>query len=260
MMSDRQQHAVLADRHEAEKVFHDQKFGEHDHTPRHYDANPTAPVFDRMLTMAGRDLTGKRVLEYGCGEGWITADLAERGARVSAFDISPVAVQQARDFCAKRGVGDRCTIEVMAGEKLTYPDESFDIVTGFAILHHLELTAALKELRRVLAPGGRAYFAEPLGSNPLINTYRRLTPQYRTPDEKPIDLTEFTRLCSEFSGVEHHDQLLLASGALALCYVPGLRNTAAPTQRFLMRVDDVVLKVAPWAGRWAWYSILVMKK
>jgi 2-polyprenyl-3-methyl-5-hydroxy-6-metoxy-1,4-benzoquinol methylase len=217
-------------------------------------------VFERMLGLVGADLSGLRVLEYGCGEGWVSAELATRGATVCAFDISPVAVRQARELLQRRGVADRCSVEVMTGEDLRYDSASFDIAVGVAILHHLELTTALRELHRVLVPRGRAYFAEPLGTNPLINVYRRLTPQFRTPDEKPLNLKDFRRLAADFSRFEHHDQLMLAAGALGLCYVPGMTRNAARAQRMLMRVDDMLFRAAPWMGHWAWYSILVLHK
>ena len=210
--------------------------------------------------MLGDDLSSTRVLEYGCGEGWITTQLAGRGASVSAFDISPTAVAQTARALEAEGVQDRCTLAVMPGERLTYPDAYFDVAIGFAILHHLDLDLALGELHRVLKPGGRALFAEPLASNPLIRLYRRLTPNYRTPDEIPIDLAHFATRARRFSRVEHHDQLLLASAALACCYIPGMASVAAPLQRWLMRIDDIILKAMPWAGRWAWYSILILEK
>jgi 2-polyprenyl-3-methyl-5-hydroxy-6-metoxy-1,4-benzoquinol methylase len=253
-------HVDLAERHKAEAVFHDHKYATGDSFPRHYKVNPTAPVLERMLAMLGRDLTGKRVLEYGCGDGWITVKLARLGAHVSAFDISPEAVSQTNATLHAEGLGDRCSVQVMAGEKLEYPDASFDVVVGFAILHHLEMTAALAELHRVLKADGKALFAEPLASNPLISLYRRLTPQYRTVDEAPIELNDFARRASAFRRFRHQDQLLLASAALGLCYVPGCAGVARWGQRGLMRVDDALLRVAPWAGRWAWYSILELDK
>jgi len=82
----------------------------------------------------------------------------------------------------------------------------------------------------------------------------------RTPDEIPIDLAHFATRVRRFSRVEHHDQLLLASAALACCYIPGMASVAAPLQRWLMRIDDIILKAMPWAGRWAWYSILILEK
>jgi SAM-dependent methyltransferase len=250
----------LVGRQKAEALFHDRKYATHEAFPRHYQAGPTEPVFRRMLEMLGDDLSNTHVLDYGCGDGWITAQLAERGATVSAFDISDTAVAQTRQTLRNAGLNHRCDVRVMAGEQLAYPDNTFDIAVGFAILHHLEMDRALGELHRVLKPGGQAVFAEPLASNPLIRLYRWLTPQFRTPDEAPIDLKSFGRRVSAFTGYTHCEQLLLASGALALCYVPGLSRTVRPVQRWLMKVDDVILRAVPFAGRWAWYSIFRFKK
>jgi SAM-dependent methyltransferase len=254
------QEADLIGRQKAEALFHDRKYATHEAFPRHYQAGPTEPVFRRMLDMLGDDLSNARVLDYGCGDGWITTQLAQRGATVSAFDISDTAVAQTRETLRNAGLDHRCDVRVMAGEQLAYPDDTFDIAVGFAILHHLEMERALGELHRVLKPGGQALFAEPLASNPLIRLYRRLTPQYRTPDETPIDLGSFARRVSAFTDYTHREHLLLASVALALCYLPGLSRAARPVQRWLMKVDDVILRAWPGAGRWAWYSIFRFKK
>ena len=112
----------------------------------------------------------------------------------------------------------------------------------------------------MLKPGGLGVFAEPLGSNPLINVYRRLTPRYRSPDERPIDLRSFSRQVSQFRGFSHHPQLITAAAASALAYVPGLARTAGPAQRLLERLDRVLLRAVPAVGRWAWYSVLVLER
>jgi SAM-dependent methyltransferase len=260
LMTQPTSNTALADRHRSEALFHDHKYESGESFPRHYRANPTLPVFERMFALLGNDLSNKRVLEYGCGTGWVTTLLARRGASVAAFDISAEAVTQTRELLAADGLLQQCDVDVMAGEQLDYPDESIDIALGFAILHHLELDAALRELRRVLKPGGIAVFAEPLASNPLIRLYRRLTPQYRTPDEVPIDLDRFRSRLTGFSKFRHEEHMLLATAALACCYIPGLSGAAAPAQRLLMRADDVLLQAMPWAGKWAWYSILVFEK
>ena len=252
--------SALAERHRSEAQFHDLKYVSDDAFPRHYRHSPTVPVLERMLARLPADLTGLRVLEYGCGNGWVTERLARRGASVSAFDISPEAVAQTRAALAAASLLDRCRVDVMPGEQLAYPDESFDLAIGFAILHHLDIDRALAELRRVLVPEGRAFFAEPLAGNPLIRLYRALTPQYRTPDEAPIDLARFPARVAAFSRYTHHDHLLLAAGALALAYVPGCARGVSPAQRALTKIDDVLLRVAPAAGRWAWYSILELDK
>src|SRR5437764_6595960 len=98
------------------------------------------------------DVRGKRVLDYGCGHGMASVVLARAGARVTAFDLSPGYVAEARERAKANGVTVRCT--VADGEELPFDDASFDAVWGCAVLHHLDLTRAARELCRVLAPGG----------------------------------------------------------------------------------------------------------
>jgi SAM-dependent methyltransferase len=74
----------------------------------------------------------------------------------------------------------------MNAEALDFPEASFDRVCGSGILHHLDLGKAYAEIARVLRPGGYGVFLEPLGHNPLINWYRRRTPNMRTEDEHPL--------------------------------------------------------------------------
>jgi len=232
----------VQERQDAEREFHDRQYGgTGEGRPAHYRVHPTYPVFLKMLDFMGDRLPGGAVLEYGCGAGWVTAELAARGGRVSAFDISPEAVARTASFLEKNRLLDACSLRVMGGERLEYPDGAFDLAVGFAVLHHLELPVALPELHRVLKPGGLGVFAEPLGSNPLINVYRRLTPRYRSPDEQPIDLSGFARQVTQFKGFSHHPQLITAAAASALAYVPGLARAAKPTQRLLQRLDDLLL-------------------
>jgi len=251
----------VQERQVAERAYHDRQYGgTGEGRPAHYRVHPTYPVFLRMLDIMGDRLAGGVVLEYGCGAGWVTAELAARGGRVSAFDISPEAIARAATFLEKNHLLDACNLRVMAGERLEYPDGAFDLAVGFAVLHHLELPVALPELHRVLKPGGLGVFAEPLGSNPLINVYRRLTPRYRSPDERPIDLPGFARQVTRFRRFSHHPQLITAAAASALAYVPGLTRAAKPTQSLLQRLDDVLLRAVPSVGGWAWYSVLVLEK
>ncbi len=93
---------------------------------------------------------GDRVLDAGCGEGVLSWYLAERGARVTAIDISTPNVENAKKFLEKRGVSDR--VEVLQGdaEKLPFPDASFDLVVSSHVLEHLpDFDKGLAEIRRV---------------------------------------------------------------------------------------------------------------
>ncbi len=250
---------TLEARLQREAQFHDTKYSGGDSYPAHYSVGPTQYVYTQMRDALG-DLHGKHVLEIGCGEGWITRDLAQRGARISAFDISPQAAENTRRILAADKLLERCSVGVMPAEKLQYPDNSFDIAVGFAIIHHLELGKALAELHRVLKPGGVGYFAEPLATNPLIAVYRRLTPQYRTPDERPLVLRELPQLLSAFSSYEHREFYLTALGAIALTYLPGGARLFPSLSKGLHRVDRMLLRALPALGSWAWYTMIKVTK
>lgn len=250
---------TLDERLDREARFHDEKYAGGELYPKHYSVHPTQYVYQQMRLMLG-DIAGKHVLEYGCGEGWITRDLASMGARVSAFDVSPQAVENTREVLRSQGLADQCTLAVMPAEKLEYPDNTFDVAVGFAIIHHLDLKLALAEMHRVLRPGGVAYFAEPLGTNPLIQLYRRFTPQFRTVDERPMVLGELPQLLSKFSSFEHREFFFTALGALGLVYLPGGKHIFGGVSRALHGLDRGLLKAMPFLGRWAWYSVIKVNK
>ncbi|HEX3812496.1 MAG TPA: methyltransferase domain-containing protein [Mycobacteriales bacterium] len=101
-----------------------------------------------------------RALELGCGTGFFSLNLKQAGVldQVAVTDISPgmVAAAQAN----ARGLGFEIDGRVADAESIPYPDESFDVVVGHAILHHIpDVELALREVLRVLKPGGRFVFA-----------------------------------------------------------------------------------------------------
>jgi 2-polyprenyl-3-methyl-5-hydroxy-6-metoxy-1,4-benzoquinol methylase len=249
----------LEERLQAEAAFHDVKYAGDELYPKHYAVRPTEYIYQQMRTMLG-DLRGKEVLEYGCGEGWNTSDLARLGARVSAFDVSPQAIENTRQLLEKQNLLGQCSLAVMPAEKLAYPDESFDVAVGFAIIHHLDLPTAFRELHRVLRPGGVAWFAEPLGTNPAIQLYRRFTPQFRTVDERPLVLEELPVLLKDYSSVEHREFYLTALAAIGVSYLPGGARIFPAISRPLHKLDRGLLRIIPGLGKWAWYTVLKITK
>ena len=133
------------------------------------------------------DVAGLPVLDYGCGHGMAAVVLARRGARVTAFDLSAGYVAEARRRAAANGVA--VALVQADGERLPFADASFDRIWGNAILHHLDIEQAARELDRVLRPGGVVVFCEPWGGNPLLAWARRHLPyagKERTVDEEPL--------------------------------------------------------------------------
>ena len=234
----------VSDRKEREREFHDERFAT-DHRAsldRVYEGNAIVAWYREAVLAAA---AGRRVLEYGCGTGGVAFDVAEVATSVQAIDISPVAVQLVRDEAARRGVA--VSADVMDAEALDLPDDSFDLVCGTGILHHLDLDASLREIHRVLAPTGRAIFVEPLGHNPVINLFRAVTPKMRTPDEHPLRVADFDAMRELFRRVDVREFGLLGLAGL----VPGVPERAGAA---LHRADARLFRRWPRTGRYAWMA------
>jgi SAM-dependent methyltransferase len=107
---------------------------------------------------------GMSVLELGCGTGYFTRELARSGAEIVAIDVSPELLETARVSSSAPNV----RYEIQNAYDLSYTDAAFDSVVGSSVLHHLEIQQALREIFRVLKPGGRISFTEPNMLNPQI--------------------------------------------------------------------------------------------
>lgn len=127
------------------------------------------------------DIRGKRILDLGCGAGEASVYFAMKGAQIYAVDLSEGMLQKVRLLADHHGVDVRTRF--MPAEKLEFDDNFFDCVYGSSVLHHVDVHVALKEAARVLKPDGKAVFIEPLSYNPLINVYRWIAKDVRTPTE-----------------------------------------------------------------------------
>jgi SAM-dependent methyltransferase len=98
---------------------------------------------------------GLRVLEIGCGMGTDGAQFAKAGADYTGIDLTDAAVELARKRFQVSGL--KGEFRVADAERLDFPDESFDLVYSHGVLHHTpDIEAAVREIHRVLKPGGRA--------------------------------------------------------------------------------------------------------
>jgi SAM-dependent methyltransferase len=98
---------------------------------------------------------GLKVLEIGCGLGTDGARFAEAGADYTGVDLTEAAVELARKRFELFDLPGR--FQTADAENLDFPDESFDLVYSHGVLHHTPETAqAIREVHRVLRPGGRA--------------------------------------------------------------------------------------------------------
>lgn len=203
------------------------------------------------------DLRGKRVLDYGCGHGMAAVVLARRGAAVTAFDLSPRYVAEARERARANGVHVECV--VADGEALPFPAASFDAVWGNAVLHHLDLDRAGRELSGVLKPGGVAVFCEPWGGNPVLSFARRFLPypgKDRTPDERPLSHRDLAPLRAVFPVVEVEGFQLL--GMVRRAWRSGGRGRSSAT-RILDAADRRLLQACPPLQNWCRYVVITLR-
>ena len=203
------------------------------------------------------DVAGQRVLDFGCGSGANTALLAGRGAHVWGIDISEDLLRLGQRRLTVSGRAGEATFMAASAHDLPLPDNSVDVVFGMAILHHLDLDLVSREVRRVLKPGGRAIFKEPVRNSAVIRFVRKLIP-YRAPDispyERPLTDAEIERFARGFSASSVR--------AFALphvqvgCVLPVVKNY---WQR-LYAMDRAVIRRLPWLARYASVRVITLTK
>jgi ubiquinone/menaquinone biosynthesis C-methylase UbiE len=204
------------------------------------------------------DIRGMEVLDAGCGNGWLSVILAKLGARVTAFDLSPEAVQAARLRTELNEVTDQVELHVASFYSMPFADNSFDVVMGQAILHHLrDKHGAAQELRRVLKPGGRAIFVECFGNVEWMERLRLLIPVPSSAPEDPDHWRDklsyrdiavlreyFDVQAEEFQMLSRLDRVFRSDGAV----------------RALNKIDMFLLKNFPFLRRYARTVLLELRK
>jgi SAM-dependent methyltransferase len=157
---------------EVEAARHDRKLANvlyHDWEAGSYDDKWSISYDERCITYAAdrfRHAAGPggwpygRALELGCGTGFFLLNLMQAGVadRGSVTDLSPGMVQTALRNAGALGLD--VDGRVADAEEIPYEDDTFDLVVGHAVLHHIpDVELALREVLRVLRPGGRFVFA-----------------------------------------------------------------------------------------------------
>ena len=156
----------------ANVVYHDYEAEQYDDKwSISYDERCVEYARDRFVRMAGTEgWPYPKVLEVGCGTGFFTLNLKLAGVIGEAHvtDISSGMVKVAERNA--RELGFEVEGRVADAESLPYADGTFDLVVGHAVLHHIpDVELALREVLRVLKPGGRFVFAgEPTTYGDLV--------------------------------------------------------------------------------------------
>ena len=136
---------------------------------------------------------------------------------------------------------------LMDANNLSFKDKSFDMVYGEAILHHLNFEQSLSEIYRVLKKGGRIFFNEPLGINPISKIIRYLTPRARTPDEKPLGNKEIKTIEKFFDVTFYYEQLFSVPIGILSQFVSKRSSEKLAEYAFILdrKIDDSIPSLRP---------------
>ncbi len=233
---------------------------------------PTALENQYVLQQMG-ELRGKKILELGCGAGEGSVYFALQGAEVVATDISSEMVKLVGEVAQKHGV--KVEAQKMMAEAIEFEDESFDFVYGNGVLHHVDFRKAVQEASRVLKPGGKAIFIEPLSYNPVINIYRHIAKTVRTPDERPFRFKDLKEMKPYFCEGHHREFWFFTLFIFIYFYLIERADPAkerywkkvikdAPKFsrmfRFLNALDKVFLKILPPLRYLCWNTVIILIK
>jgi ubiquinone/menaquinone biosynthesis C-methylase UbiE len=237
----------VADKLAYEKHFSNMKF---------YSISQSSFAYRDALLLDG--IKGAVVLDYCCGNGEVAIEMAKHGAsRVVGIDLSPVAVENARELASLAGVDTVCEFLVMDAEHTDFADGTFDLIHEYGALHHLDLPAAFKELARILKPGGKVVCTEALRHNPLIHWYRRRTPHLRTQWEVEhiLGIPEIKSGAKFFSALDYRTFHLVA-----LFAVPFRKSPVFKPLFGMLNLIDRVLLAIPLLNWLAWVAVIEYRK
>jgi 2-polyprenyl-3-methyl-5-hydroxy-6-metoxy-1,4-benzoquinol methylase len=184
------------------------------------------------------DVRAKTVLDYGCGGGENALLLASRGAHVTAIDISPELVEIARHRLEINQLA--AEFHLISGYDTGLPSASMDVVFCMAILHHLDLQLARREVLRLLRPGGVLIVKEPVRDSRIYGFVRSLIP-YSSHDNSEFERPLKTREIDAFTeGLQCE-----ARRRFNLPLVPLARMVSRHLHEPAIKVDRWLLKTVP---------------
>jgi len=133
------------------------------------------------------EVSGKTVLDLGCGSGENIIPLVHRGAHVVGVDISPELISIAQLRLDKAGLS--AIVRVGSAYQTGMADDSVDVVFCRSLIHHLDIARAREEMRRVLRPGGFIVLKEPVRFSKGYERLRSLFPSHEDISEYEHPLT-----------------------------------------------------------------------
>ena len=211
-------------------------------------------MYEDFSVYISEKASNKTVLDYGCGTGNISQRIAASSPlRLFGIDISDVSINKAIENAKNSNL--QIDYSVDNCEETKFKAEKFDLVFGSGILHHLNLKRSVSEINRILKNNGEMVFLEPLGTNPLINFYRKLTPKSRSEDEHPFLKKDFDFIESLFEQVT-----IKYYGFFTLVFFLFYKNPQKSIIfKIISKLDYYFFKIK-YFKRFAWSVLIIAKK
>lgn len=229
----------------------------------------TMPETRYILQRLG-DLRGKKILEIGCGCGEASVYFAKQGADVTATDISSGMVDLTKRVAELHHV--KVEALVSGAEDLPFENNTFDIVYAANVIHHVEISRVLPEIKRVLKSNGKFVQWDPIAYNPAINIYRKKAESVRTVDEHPLDMGYISDVKKYFKNVSYRGFWLFTCWIFVKYYfidkvdpskvrywkkVIDDAEKLEKTYTRLANFDEVVFKLIPASKWWCWNMVVI---
>lgn len=205
------------------------------------------------------------LLDFGCGPGENALRFARAGFHVTGFDICEKNIYFCQKLFERNGFLDKGDFSVSAAEILPYADESFDVIVGIDILHHVDIPKAMNEIHRVLKKEGIAIFREPIEApffekirnSKLVTFFFPKTPSLEahiTQDERKLNKDDLKTITKTFPECHIERQLILSR------FDKLIRRSKDKTYSFLELADYYLNKIIPFWGALGGSVVLTLKK
>lgn len=189
-------------------------------------------------------LEGKKLLDYGAGDGWNTICFAKAKAKVWSIDVSEKGIELTKKKAKANNVSGLVTAEVQDCYKTKFPNNMFDVIYGGGILHHLDIEAVGEELSRILHPDGVAVFCEPIRETKIMDVIKNTAlyllnrkPSEITEEETPLTQKRISLLKPYFQVINYKYFEVLSSANLLI--------GSETLKSFLLWADHILMKLIP---------------
>ena len=203
---------------------------------------------------------GKKILDFGCGNGVHSIFPAKAGAgEIIAIDLSEPSLVIARKRAEREAVGDKISFLNMDCENLDFKNNSFDIVLDGGTFSSIDMKKAFPELARVLRPEGSLIGIETFGHNPIANLNRKLnkvlgkrTGWAEAHIFKMKDLKEAKKY---FNRIEVHYFHIVSFMVFPLINLPGGRILL----KLMEKIDQLIFLI-PFFRKYAFKTVFVFSQ